>query len=178
MQAAVANTCKSMAMTCLEAIGRRKLTTQAPHTSAMVIHIPHISLFFPYSLTQHLALIRLPDIHTSAATSSALPGHHPCNLTYDDGKQVLSSKTHTLTRGVVGRVLGPTYAAQGANLDYPGISFTLATSGAASGSGRDDVVQSLDVKPKEEDGSGSRLWKGIRSCRVLVSPLVCTPVWR
>lgn len=75
-------------------------------------------------------------------------------------------------------MLGPTYAAQGASLDYPGISFTLATSEGAGRSGRDDVVQSLDVKPKQEDGSGSRLWKGIRSCQVLVSPHVCTPVWR
>lgn len=167
-----------MAMTCLEAIGRRKLTTQAPHTSAVVIHIPHISLYFPCSPTQHLALIRLPDINLSSATSSASLGIHRRNLTYDNGKQVLSSRTHTLTRGVVGRVLGPTYAAQGASLDYPGISFTLATSEGAGRSGRDDVVQSLDVKPKQEDGSGSRLWKGIRSCQVLVSPHVCTPVWR
>jgi hypothetical protein len=149
-----------------------RLTIQAPHTSAVVIHIPYVSLYFPPSATQHLTLIRLPNIDGSQPSNSTDSQSVRCNLTYDGGQQVLASKTIKLTRGVVGRVLGPTYAAQGTTLDYPGVSFTLASS-AAGKAGRDDMVQSIDVMPKEDQAGPSRIWKGIRACSIKVNT-VCS----
>jgi len=56
---------------------------------------------------------------------------------------VLASRSTSLTRGQVGKVLGPTYAGSTAKLTYPGIAFDLEGNG-----GRDDVVRKVSVMPR------------------------------
>ena len=130
-----------------------------------MVHLPFLSLYFPSSPTQHLELIRISGI---SPADSQHPGSRSCNLTYDSGRQVLLSKSQSLTRGVIGRLLGPTYAAQGAVLEYPGVHFTLSPAVAGS-SGREDSVQSIDVKPKADSGPESSRWRGVTAIRILVS---------
>lgn len=54
--------------------------------------------------------------------------------------------SQALTRGLVGRVLGPTYG-DGSVLSYPGIKLSASSKGATS---RDDLVDTIIVLPKEE----------------------------
>ncbi|WVQ80750.1 hypothetical protein IAT38_002855 [Cryptococcus sp. DSM 104549] len=110
-----------------------------PHKSAVTIHLPHITLYFPPSLTQTLTLISLPSIPIS-------------NLTLTFQTQVLSSPTQPLTRAQVGRILGPTFASQGSTLEFPGVSFELVHGQGQSRAGRDDAVQGMTISPREGQG--------------------------
>ena len=95
--------------------------------------LPSLQLYFPSSPHQALALISLPDIPKSSQT-----------LSYESA--VLASRSTSLTRGQVGKVLGPTYAGSTAKLAYPGIAFDLEGSG-----GRDDIVRKVSVMPRSGD---------------------------
>lgn len=69
-------------------------------------------------------------------------------LTLSYENQVLRSPTQALTRGLVGRVLGPTYSGEGGLLSYPGI--TLSASSSKSTASRDDQVERITILPKDE----------------------------
>ncbi|KAK8864448.1 hypothetical protein IAR55_001697 [Kwoniella newhampshirensis] len=119
-----------------------------PHKSATTIHLPHLTLYFPPSASQQLTLITLPSLPSSGLT-----------LTYET--QILSSPSQPLTRARVGRILGPTFAStSGKKLEFPGISFDLSpTSSTTSGSvgGREDVVKSLTITPRDGDEKEAKL---------------------
>jgi hypothetical protein len=72
-----------------------------------------------------------------------------------------------MTRGLIGKILGPTYDSQGSagQLEYPGITFLVGGKKGVSGD-RDEVVDSLVVKPKdgEMDIEG-----GLSRCKISVS---------
>lgn len=77
-----------------------------------------------------------------------------------------------LTRGLVGKVLGPTYDSKGVvgELRYPGISFCVG--GKKGGSGdREDVVDQVVVCPKDGEG----VERGLTSCIVMVSSVNDSP---
>ncbi|WVN88365.1 uncharacterized protein L203_103571 [Cryptococcus depauperatus CBS 7841] len=105
---------------------------QRPHTSAVVIHLAQLTLYFP-APSQLLTLISFPSL--------LLP-----NLTLIYETQVLASPDQPLTRARVARILGPTFANEGRDLVYPGVKFEMASS---SGGSRDDVVEKLDIQVKE-----------------------------
>ncbi|WVQ72462.1 hypothetical protein IAR50_002014 [Cryptococcus sp. DSM 104548] len=109
--------------------------SEKPHKSDIIIHLPSLTLYFPAPL-QRLTLISFPLLSTSTLT-----------LTYET--QVLASPGQPLTRAKVGRILGPTLVNEGKDLVFPGVKFEMnATS--SSGSGRDDVVEKLEVTAKDE----------------------------
>lgn len=125
---------------------------QKAHTSDVVVTLPCLTLYFPQP-NQQLALIKITTSSGSRLT-----------LSYEN--QVLLSSSQSLTRGVVGRVLGPTTSGDGGSLSYPGIDFRLNT--PHGGSSRDDHVESLTVLPEDED----RLPEitPLRSVTIQVSP--------
>jgi hypothetical protein len=61
----------------------------------------------------------------------------------------LRSANQPLTRGVVGRTLGPTYG-DGGVLSYPGIRLSTSTT-EGKGPTRDDKIETITILPKEED---------------------------
>lgn len=74
-----------------------------------------------------------------------------------------------ITRGLVGKTLGPTYDVKGSvgELMYPGISFHIG--GKKGGGGdREDVVDEVIVCPKD----GETVEKGLTSCIIMVSLVV------
>ncbi|KAL1411568.1 hypothetical protein Q8F55_002532 [Vanrija albida] len=103
------------------------------HKTAVTVHAGPIALLFPASREQRLALIHV-----------ALAEQQHLTLTYQG--QVLSSRSHQLTRAGVARALGPTFGTTGAaRLSYPGVGFELAPAG-----GREDLVVAVNVSPREE----------------------------
>ena len=118
-----------------------------------MISLPHLTLYFPASRYQVLALISLPDLPDSSLS-----------LEYED--VTLSAPKTVLTRGKVGKILGPTYAGTNGKLSYPGISFELVASN--TGNGRDDVVSSMMIVPKSET-EGPKLISPLESCTIHVS---------
>lgn len=103
----------------------------------------NLTLYFPHP-SQRLSLLRITSIPSSSLT-----------LAFE--KQVLHSSSQALSRGVVGRVLGPTYSSGTGSrnsLVYPGIKLDVLSpaSGAAAGGGggRDDRVDSVTVVPTDE----------------------------
>jgi len=68
------------------------------------------------------------------------------SLTLSYENQVLRSTSQALTRGLVGRILGPTYG-DGSVLSYPGIKLSASSKGVAS---RDDLLDTITILPKEE----------------------------
>lgn len=135
-----------------------------------MIHLPHLTLYFPPSATQVLARIVLSD----------LQGVH---IRYET--HVLSSPGRpgiTLRRGLVGKVLGPTYESGSAgDLVYPGVSFQLrcqaldagaqadsANPAGIGGVGRDEVVERIVLVPK--GGDEAVRVRGVMRCELRVCP--------
>ncbi|OXG40592.1 hypothetical protein C360_00364 [Cryptococcus neoformans Bt15] len=105
---------------------------QHPHKSAVVIHLPPLTLYFPHP-SQTLTLISFPSLASSNVT-----------LTFET--QLLYALEHPLTRAKVGRIFGPTFADEGRGLVFPGIKFEMSSEGKG---GREDLVRRLDVNGKE-----------------------------
>ncbi|ODO09809.1 hypothetical protein I350_02026 [Cryptococcus amylolentus CBS 6273] len=108
--------------------------SENPHKSAIIIHLPSLTLYFPAPL-QRLALISFPSLSASTLT-----------LTYET--QVLASPGQPLTRAKVGRILGPTLVNEGKDLVFPGVKFEMSAT-STSGSGRDDAADKLEVSAKD-----------------------------
>ncbi|WRT66421.1 uncharacterized protein IL334_003377 [Kwoniella shivajii] len=133
-----------------------------PHKSAITIHLPYISLYFPHSpLYQLLSLISINTIpsqlKSTSSTSSPKPNSPPnsysgLSLTYEN--QVLSSSHLPLTRARVGRLMGPTFIShQGDVLDFPGITFKLVNAdlGDTPLGPREDIVNTIIIQPKDNE---------------------------
>lgn len=105
---------------------------QNAHKTAVTVHAGAVALLFPPAREQRLAHIQVGALDKSALT-----------VTFKGA--VLSSPSHPLTRAGVARALGPTYAAGTARLAYPGVAFELSQK-----SGREDLVTSLSVSPRED----------------------------
>jgi hypothetical protein len=112
----------------------RSTNEQKAHESDITLSLPNLILYFP-SPGQLLARLEVRNIPSSTLT-----------LSYEG--QVLRSQTQALTRGLVGRILGPTYSGEGGVLSYPGIK--LSASSRAGSSSREDQVDSITILPKEE----------------------------
>lgn len=110
---------------------------QKAHTSDLTLSLPHLTLYFPHP-AQQLSLLKINAIPSSTLT-----------LSYED--QVLHSSTQALTRGVIGRVLGPTHSGNSGSLVYPGIKLEVATSQRPSS--RDDKIETLTVLAREQGSS-------------------------
>jgi len=108
--------------------------SQKAHESDITLTLPHLILYFP-SPAQLLARLEIRNIPSS-------------NLTLSYENQVLRSPTQALTRGLVGRVLGPTYSGEGGALSYPGIK--LSASSSKPTASREDTVETIIILPKEE----------------------------
>lgn len=136
---------------------------QQPHMSPIVIHLPHLTLYFPPSATQALAEITLSNFATQPLTLT-YDAHVLCSPTTD------SSRPQTaLTRGLVGRVLGPTYDSKGSagQLVYPGIAFHVGGRKGISG-GRDEVMDKVVISAKDDSAVGGE-GSGLLSCVMTVS---------
>jgi hypothetical protein len=95
-----------------------------------------MTLYFPWSQHQSLQHIVVPSVPNVTQ-----------ELSYES--QPLSSRKQPLTRARVGRVLGPTFvAATGDKLVYPGITFDFSTTTGTNGGGREDIVESIRVSPR------------------------------
>ena len=112
---------------------------QKAQSSDITLTLPNLTLYFPHP-EQRLSLLKITSISTSKLT-----------LSLED--QVLHSSSQPLTRGVVGRVLGPTYSGDGTSLVYPGIKFEITSPGSGSAGKRDDRVESVTVITKDEAGT-------------------------
>ncbi|WWC70041.1 uncharacterized protein I206_103985 [Kwoniella pini CBS 10737] len=123
---------------------------ESPHKSAVTIHLPYITLYFPPSpIYQLLSLIQ---ITVPPSSSSNL------ELTYET--QVLSSSHIPLTRARVGRLMGPTFVSKAGNkLEFPGITFQLTPSnmGDAGFGPREDIVHKLIIEATEDEELQPRL---------------------
>lgn len=86
---------------------------------------------------------------------------------------MLHSSSQSLTRGVVGRVLGPTYSGDGTSLVYPGIKFEVTSHAPGSAGKRDDKVESLTVTTKDESGALPEITP-LHSVTILVSHIFTT----
>ena len=126
--------------------------------SAVTVHLPHVDLYFPPSQYQSLALILL----------SALPG---MELKYDS--HPLSSSHEPLTRARVGKLLGPTHATGVDKLEYPGIEFHFGP--GQVGGGREDVVQKIRVREREDEGEVMSL-SPLESCEIKVRAIPAVPL--
>lgn len=102
----------------------------------MTITLPNLVLYFPHP-SQRLARLEVRGISTSTLT-----------LSYEN--HVLRSPTQALTRGLVGRVLGPTYSGDGGVLSYPGIRLAGPQLNGSSSNTREEKIESITVLPKEE----------------------------
>ncbi|WVQ99464.1 hypothetical protein IAU59_006599 [Kwoniella sp. CBS 9459] len=130
----------------------------APHKSAVTIHLPHLVLYFPPSpLYQTLTLISIPSLrsHVSSSSSSSGPPTSSSNITLTYETQVLYAPNQSLTRAKVGRLMGPTFVSSaGDKLDFPGITFDLIPGITGSGGlgPREDFVEKITIgqKPDEE----------------------------
>ncbi|WWC94200.1 hypothetical protein V866_001040 [Kwoniella sp. B9012] len=118
-----------------------------PHKSAITVHLPYLTLYFPPSpIYQLLSLINITIPLPSSSSNNNL------ELSYET--QILSSAHMPLTRARVGRLMGPTFISKaGDKLDFPGISFTLRSDnlGDAGFGPREDVVQKIVVRPREDE---------------------------
>ncbi|WVF71511.1 hypothetical protein IAT40_006317 [Kwoniella sp. CBS 6097] len=131
----------------------------APHKSAVTIHLPHLILYFPPSpLYQTLTLISVPSLRSpvsSSSPSSTSSSSTSSNMTLTYETQVLYAPNQSLTRAKVGRLMGPTFVSSaGDRLDFPGITFDLISGITGSGGlgPREDFVERITVtqKPDEE----------------------------
>ncbi|OCF40325.1 hypothetical protein I317_05892 [Kwoniella heveanensis CBS 569] len=133
----------------------------APHKSAVTIHLLHLILYFPPSpLYQTLTLISIPSLRSpmasSSSPSSSGQSHSSAsNITLTYETQVLYAPNQFLTRAKVGRLMGPTFVSSaGDKLDFPGIAFDLISGMTGSGGlgPREDFVEKITImqKPDEE----------------------------
>lgn len=104
--------------------------------------------------SQLLTTITLTDLATARLGLS---------LTYDT--HLLCSSSQKLTRGLIGKVLGPTYDSKGSKgeLVYPGVAFSVA--GQPAG-GRDEVVDKVVVSTKDGE---TVIPDDLLSCVIIVS---------
>ncbi|WWC89272.1 uncharacterized protein L201_004193 [Kwoniella dendrophila CBS 6074] len=121
---------------------------ESPNKSAVVIHLPHLTLYFPPSpLYQILSIISISIPHSGSRSTNL-------ELTYET--QVLSSTHMPLTRARVGRLMGPTFISKsGDKLDFPGITFNLNPStslGDTDSFGpREDIVNNITIQPRQDE---------------------------
>lgn len=111
---------------------------QKAHTSDITLSLPSLTLYFPHP-EQRLSLLKIISIPNSALI-----------LSYGD--QVLHSSNQALTRGVVGRVLGPTYSGEGSSLVYPGVEFETTPPASGVTGKREDRIESMTIVTKDEGG--------------------------
>jgi hypothetical protein len=112
-----------------------------------------LTLYFAAD-SQLLTTITLTDLATARLGLA---------LTYDT--HLLCSSSQKLTRGLVGKVLGPTYDSKGSRgeLVYPGVSFSVA---GKSAGGRDEVVDKVVISTKNGE---TVVPDGVLSCMIIVS---------